>query len=294
MINAEKRILVLGASGMLGHVVALYLREEGYIVDTVVNSGFYDDRSYQINLMDKNKFELFLEERKQEYDYIINAVGILVQLSDDRKDLASYINAYLPHQLEYFFKASTTKIIHYSTDCVFSGKNGPYSEDAPQDGELFYDKSKALGEIINGKDLTFRQSIIGPDLNDKGVGLFNWFMSQKGEVNGFSMAIWNGVTTIELAKATKDAIEQSLTGLYQLTPPENINKYDLLKLFNDVFNMGVAIHEDKKSMNIDKTLVNSRSDFNHTVPNYPDMIAEMKDWIDAHASLYEHYRKSDS
>jgi dTDP-4-dehydrorhamnose reductase len=288
-MTSNKKILVLGASGMLGHVVATYFREQGYDVDTVVNLGSFDDKSYQINLMNKNDFELFLNERKSKYDYILNAVGILVQLSDDRKDLASYINAYLPHQLEYFFKDTPTKIIHYSTDCVFSGKNGPYTEEAFQDGELFYDKSKALGEIVNKKDLTFRQSIIGPDLNEKGVGLFNWFMSQKSEANGFSGAIWNGITTIELAKATHKAIEQNLTGLYQLTPPDNINKYELLKLFNSVFNRKIIIHEDTKSMNINKTLVNTRSDFQYTVSDYPVMVDEMRDWIAKHPALYTHY-----
>ena len=291
MSSDKKRVLVLGASGMLGHIVALYLREQGYSVDTVVNSGHFDDKSFKINLMDKNAFELFLSEKKSDYDYVINAVGILVQLSDARKDLAAYINAYLPHQLEYFFKDTPTKIIHYSTDCVFSGKNGPYIEKAFQDGELFYDKSKALGEIINDKDLTFRQSIIGPDLSEKGTGLFNWFMSQQDQVNGFSGAIWNGVTTLELAKATKDAIEQNLIGLYHLTPPQNINKYELLKLFNTTFNKGMMVQEDTKSMNLDKTLVNTRSDFDHAVPDYPTMIAEMKDWIDQHADLYKHYKE---
>lgn len=284
-----KQILILGASGMLGHVLATFLRGKGYNVDTVVNSGSFDEKSYRINLMNKDEFELFLNERKFKYDYILNAAGILVQLSDDRKDLASYINAYLPHQLEYFFKETQTKIIHYSTDCVFSGKNGPYTENAFQDGELFYDKSKALGEVINNKDLTFRQSIIGPDLSKSGVGLFNWFMSQENEVSGFSGAIWNGVTTIELAKATHEAILQDLTGLYQLTPAENINKYELLKLFNDIFKKQLVIHEDTKSMNINKTLVSSRSDFKYTVPDYPTMISEMRDWIAEYQSLYEHY-----
>lgn len=289
MGDNKKRILVLGASGMLGHVVSLYMRERGYEVDTVVNSGRFDDKSVQIDLMDKSAFEAFLEERKAAYDYVINAVGILVQLSSDRKDLASYINAYLPHQLEYFFKDTSTKIIHYSTDCVFSGKNGPYVEDAFQDGELFYDKSKALGEIINDKDLTFRQSIIGPDLSEKGIGLFNWFMSQKDRVNGFSGAIWNGLTTIELAKATASAIDQDIVGLYQLTPPHNINKYELLNIFNTTFNRDLIINEDTRSMNLNKTLINSRSDFDYTVPDYPTMIAEMKAWVDAHPDLYPHY-----
>lgn len=289
--NANKNVLVLGASGMLGHVVALHLRENGYNVDTIVNSGIFDENSVKIDLTDKGAFESFLNERKSKYGYVINAVGILVKLSDERKDLAAYMNAYLPHQLEYFFKDSKTKVIHYSTDCVFSGKNGPYTEDSFQDGELFYDKSKALGEVINDKDLTFRQSIIGPDMSSRGIGLFNWFMSQDGDINGFSSAIWNGVTTIELAKATVGAIEQGLTGLYQLTPPDSINKYELLKLFNATFEKGLRVNKDPRSMNLDKTLISKRDDFQHRVPDYPTMVAEMKQWIDSHKDLYPHYQQ---
>lgn len=292
IMSRDKSVLVIGASGMLGHVVTLYLREQGYLVDTMVNSGRFDQDSIQMDLMNKSAFEEFLNTNKSKYRYILNAAGILVQKSDERKDMAAYINAYLPHQLEYFFKDTDTKIIHYSTDCVFSGKNGPYVEDAFQDGELYYDKSKALGEIINDKDLTFRQSIIGPDQNSSGVGLFNWFMAQDEQIGGYSRAIWNGVTTIELAKATKCAIEQDLTGLYQLTPPKNINKFELLKLINSIFDRGVTINEDARKMDVNKTLVNTRTDFNYSVPDYPDMISEMKYWIESHPSLYAHYRRA--
>jgi dTDP-4-dehydrorhamnose reductase len=284
---AGKKLLVLGASGMLGHVIALYLRESGYNVDTVANSRSFDDQTIRMDLMAKESFERFLEQST--YDYILNAAGILVQTSTEHKDTASYINGYLPHQLEYFYKNRQTKIIHYSTDCVFSGKNGPYTEESFMDGDLFYDKSKALGEIINDKDLTLRQSIIGPDLTSEGTGLFNWFMAQHDEVKGFSSAIWTGVTTIELAKATKDAIEQGLTGLYHFVSPQSISKYELLKLFNDEFDRGIRVQNDTRSMNIDRTLINTRTDFTHTVPEYSVMIAEMKSWIQDHKNLYSHY-----
>lgn len=289
MTKSKNKVLVIGASGMLGHVVASYMSEQGYDVDTVVNSGDYNDQSIRIDLMNKGDFERFINDRGFTYDYVINAAGILVKLSDERKDIASYINAYLPHQLEHIFSKTKTKVIHYSTDCVFSGKNGPYSEDSFQDGELFYDKSKALGEIINDKDLTLRQSIIGPDINKNGVGLFNWFMSQNGQIDGYSGALWNGVTTIELAKATCAAIEHNLTGLYHLTPKNNISKYELLKIFNDVFGRGLEINEDRSTMNLNKTLIDNRQDFGYKVADYTSMVLEMKEWIELHADLYKHY-----
>src|SRR5699024_1115052 len=107
-----------------------------------------------------------------------------------------------------------TKIIHMSTDCVFSGKIGNYKEDSLRDGETFYDRSKALGELDNQKDLTFRNSIIGPDINENGIGLFNWFMKQEGSINGYSKAIWTGVTTLTLAKAMDSALKEDLVGIY--------------------------------------------------------------------------------
>jgi dTDP-4-dehydrorhamnose reductase len=283
----SKKVLVLGANGMLGHVIATYLRENGYKVDTISNSKKLDDRTLLLDLTDKAAFEKYLAENK--YDVIVNAVGLLIKMSDERKDLAAYLNAYMPHQLEQIFKDTGTKIIHCSTDCVFSGRHGPYKENDFLDGELFYDKSKALGEIINDKDLTFRQSIIGPDMNENGIGLFDWFMAQSGQIDGYTKAIWNGVTTIELAKGVKDAIEQNLTGLYQLVPTENITKYELLKLFNEIFERGINIIPEEKSMDTNKTLINTRTDFNHVVPSYPVMISEMKAWVDGHKGLYKHY-----
>ncbi|MDR0957094.1 MAG: sugar nucleotide-binding protein [Candidatus Nomurabacteria bacterium] len=285
----NKKVLVLGANGMLGHMVVLYLREQGYSVDALSNSRKLDDETILMDITDKNTFEEFLT--KHNYDVIINAVGILIQMSDKRPDLAAYLNSYMPHQLENLFKDSDTKIIHFSTDCVFSGKHAPYYEDSVYDGETFYDRSKALGEIMNNKDLTLRQSIIGPDMNENGVGLFNWFMKQSGEISGYSKAVWNGITTLELAKGVDDAIRQNLTGLYQLVPNENITKFKLLELFNEVFDRKLIIKDDKKSMDSNKTLINTRKDFKHVVPNYSVMIGEMRDWMDEHGELYGRYNE---
>src|SRR5699024_5151046 len=136
-----------------------------------------------------------------EYDAIINAVGILNKDAEENKSHAVLLNSYLPHYISNLTKDMNTKVIHMSTDCVFSGKVGSYKEDSLRDGQTFYDRSKALGELENDKDLTFRNSIIGPDMNKNGIGLFNWFMKQNGYIKGFNKAIWTGVTTLTLAKA---------------------------------------------------------------------------------------------
>lgn len=281
------RILVLGAGGMAGHVVATYLKESGYSVDTLSAKNRLDNNTMLMDVTNLDKLRLFLKNK--DYDIVINCIGLLIKQSEERKDLATYLNSYLPHFLEEFYKNTNTKLIHLSTDCVFSGKNAPYDEKSQYDGELFYDRSKALGEIFNKKDLTFRMSIIGPDMQKNGIGLFNWFYAQTGKINGYTKTIWNGITTIELAKGIKSAIEQNLTGLYQLVPNSNISKYDLLKLFVKKFDRKDIKVSPSDGVIIDKTLINTRTDFKFSVLDYDSMIDEMKEWIFAHQDMYRHY-----
>lgn len=126
-------------------------------------------------------------------------------------------------------------------------------------------------------------------MNENGIGLFNWFMKQDEEVNGYTKAVWTGVTTITLAKAMEKAVIENLTGLYNLVNNHTINKFELLNLFNK--------HIKEKSINllpseivkVDKSLVNNRDDFSFIVPSYEQMIIEMKDWILDHKKLYTHY-----
>ena len=282
------KVLVLGSGGMAGHVVATYLSEKGYAVSTVSANNRLNAETVLIDATDGVALKAYLTENT--FDVVINCIGILIQQSEARKDLAAYLNSYLPHFLERFYQNSQTRVIHLSTDCVFSGKNAPYREDSVYDGDTYYDRSKALGEIINDKDLTFRMSIIGPDAQEKGIGLFNWFYAQTGIIKGYQKAIWNGITTIELAKGIDAAIQQDLTGLYHLVPKENISKYNLLNLFVKIFGRNDISVEPETETILDKTLVNTRTDFNHTIPSYPAMVSEMKDWIDNHQDSYEHYR----
>ncbi|MGF7229603.1 MAG: SDR family oxidoreductase [Candidatus Saccharibacteria bacterium] len=283
-------ILVLGASGMAGHVIAQYLTEQGHHITALAGHKKVSEDTIILDLLDKNALDKFLDNHT--YDVVVNAVGVLIKQSESRKDLASYLNGFLPHYLEQRFAESQTKLVHLSTDCVFSGAHGPYEEASTYDGETFYDRSKALGEVINGKDLTFRMSIIGPDINEKGEGLFNWFEHQSGTIFGFPNAIWNGITTIELAKAIAAGINQNLTGLYHLVPQqETISKLDLLRLFKQVFTRSdVTIEPKEAAVSSNKTLINTRTDFDYVVPDYQAMITEMKTWITKHSELYPHYQ----
>src|SRR5687768_17567501 len=169
---------------MAGHVVALHLKKTGFNVDTLSANNALDKNTHLINVLDLARLKRFLMRHK--YNVVVNCIGILVKESEDRKDLATYINSFLPHFLEHHYRDGQTRLIHLSTDCVFSGHNSPYREGSPLDtADNFYDRSKVLGEVINDKDLNLRLSIVGPTLSKDGSGLFNWFWQQTGEIQGF-------------------------------------------------------------------------------------------------------------
>jgi len=288
MLGAKQmKILVLGATGMAGHTISIYLKEAGHTVTAFSRRQFkYCDNIIR-DIRDFDFLKKVIEEGN--YDAVINAIGILNKDAENNKSLAVLLNSYLPLFLSDITKNIKTRIIHMSTDCVFSGKTGGYAETSFRDGETLYDRSKALGELENNKDLTFRNSIIGPDMNSKGIGLFNWFMKQEGQINGFTRAIWTGVTTLTLAKAMEKALEENLTGLYHLVNNENISKYDLLKLFNKHMRDDTITILPSNAMKVNKSLINNRGDFSFVVPSYEQMVIEMKDWIDNHKEIYLHY-----
>jgi dTDP-4-dehydrorhamnose reductase len=282
------RVLVLGSTGMAGHVISLYLeRLNRYIVDNISHSSKLNDKSVQLDLTEIDKLESFLKDNN--YDYIINCVGVLNQFADRYKDKAILLNSYLPRYLEKRFTNTNTKIIHLSTDCVFSGKAGAYTEASFRDGDTFYDRTKILGELDNSKDLTIRTSIIGPDINNSGIGLFNWFMKSSGNINGYTKAFWSGITTIELAKAIVEAIEQNICGLYHVVPENKISKYELLCLFKEIFQREKVAIDEYENFILDKSLINTRTDFAFKVKNYRQMVEEMKAWVDENKELYKHY-----
>lgn len=283
-----KKIAVLGNKGMAGHVIHQYLETlPGYEVWGIARDQQDAERIIRCDVSDTAQLEKIL--REQQFDVVINCIGILNQTAEKNPHLAVWINAYLPHFLQHLGTGLDYKLIHISTDCVFSGKEGNYQENSFKNGIGYYAQSKALGEVINHKDLTFRTSIIGPELKRNGIGLFHWFMQQKGAVSGYSHAFWTGVTTIELAGAIHQAIEQDLTGLYHLVNGHKISKYELLKIFNHIFKNNETDITENPGYTVDKSLVNNRTDFNYPVKGYHDMVAGMKAWMQQYAFLYPHY-----
>jgi len=280
-------LLILGSIGMAGHTITLYMKEKGYNVTAVTLTPFPYCNNIVCDLCNLNILEDTL--KKDDYTAVINCVGILNTDAEINKSKAVFLNSYLPHILCEITKNMKTKVIHMSTDCVFSGDTGNYKENSLRDGITFYDRSKSLGEIENKKDLTFRNSIIGPDMNINGIGLFNWFMKQSGTINGYNKAIWTGVTTLTLAKAMERAIIDNLCGLYHLVNNKEINKYNLLQLFNKYYKNNNIIINENSSVSINKSLINTRNDFNFKVPSYEEMVQEMKEWIYSHKEFYPHY-----
>lgn len=273
---------------MAGHLISLYFKEQGYdVVGFARSASRLLDNTVIGDASDISIIKKIVDEG--EYDAVINCIGLLNQSAENNKATAVLLNGYLPHYLADITKVSKTKVIHMSTDCVFAGNNGPYYEDSFPNGPTFYDRTKAIGEINNSKDLTFRNSIVGPDIKATGIGLFNWFMKQEGPINGFTGAIWTGVTTLTLAKAMEQALKDNLTGLYNLVNNESINKYDLCSLFNKYFRAGKVVINPDAKLQLDKTLKCTRTDFSFIVPSYEQQIKEMREWVDAHKELYPHY-----
>ena len=288
-MNKMKRVLVLGSIGMAGHMITLYFKEQGYDVTAYSVTPFLYCENIVGNAFETGKFKDMILQG--EYDTIINCIGILNRAADENRSAALYLNSYLPHLIADTMKDKKTKLIHMSTDCVFAGNTGPYYENSFRDGISFYDRTKALGEVEDDKNLTFRNSIIGPDMNEKGIGLFNWFMKQTGTIHGFTGALWTGVTTLTLAKAMEKAIEENLCGLYNLVNNDVISKHDLLVLFNKYFRNNSLTILKNDNLKLDKSLRNTRKDFSFIVPSYEQMIIEMKEWVDTHPTLYPHYQK---
>src|SRR5664279_4094525 len=195
---------------MLGHVVKLHLESKGHTVKGTSRTG--DNDSYAFDAMENIKdLEMFIDDFKPEA--VVNCIGVLNKVAEENKPLAVMVNSFLPNYADELCRNKGVKFVHISTDCVFDGKSGEYTEDSFKDATSFYGQSKALGEVNNSSNVTLRTSIVGPDMNEKGIGLFQWFMNQRDETNGFDKVIWTGVTTIELAKAIEKAIENNLTGL---------------------------------------------------------------------------------
>jgi len=269
-----RSILILGSTGMAGHMIFNHLdRLRKYKLYNISYRSKLNNSTIICDVTNQAELESILFKLRA--DVVINCIGVLLKGSKEDAKNAIYINSYLPQLLSVKVNEYGGKLIHLSTDCVFSGKKGGYLETDFRDADDLYGRSKALGEIINKTDLTIRTSIIGPELKKNGEGLFNWIMRQNGQISGFTRVYWSGITTCELSKFIEFAILNDLTGLVHATNNQKINKYDLIKLIIDIYSLKKISLIPNSEKVADKSLINSRSDFNYLFPTYKQMIEQL-------------------
>jgi dTDP-4-dehydrorhamnose reductase len=263
-------VTVLGATGMAGHVIVRYLQQQGHQVTAVTRD--------HLDIEDTKSVSDFFDQL--DTDFLINCIGLLVQPSTIRPDLAAIVNSWFPHYAEYRLQNTHTRLIHLSTDCVFDGRSGPYTETSVHTETNAYGRSKSFGEVNNDKDLTMRMSIIGPELK-LGSGLLTWAVTNcSDQLPGWDNAWWNGITTLQLAKCIQQWISNpSVTGIYHVVNNQvSINKYDLLCKINQVYNLNKTIVRTQGPKTVNKILQDTRQEIDWGIPDYSTQLSELHAW----------------
>ena len=264
--NKKTRVLVMGVSGMLGNAVfRVFAQSDGYSVMgsarsagvlRVLPSELREQVVCGVDVENTDSLmRLFALARP---NVVINCIGLVKQLAEADDPLAAIpINALLPHRVARLCDVAGARLIHMSTDCVFAGTRGMYSEQDESDAKDLYGRSKYRGEVDYPHAVTLRTSIIGHELSSA-HGLVGWFLAQQGPVKGYIRAIFSGLPTVELAHVMRDFVvpNPELRGLYHLSA-EPINKYELLKLVGQVYGKAIDITPDDK-LEIDRSLDSSR------------------------------------
>jgi dTDP-4-dehydrorhamnose reductase len=288
-----KKILIFGATGMAGHMIYFYLKSlNTYKLFTACFRKKISEDSIILDAYNTDEIKIAL--RQFNPDYVINCVGVLVNGAKYSPENAVYINAYFPHLLARLINEynPSSRLIHISTDCVFSGSKGFYKDNDIKDALDIYGMTKNLGEVIDDKNLTIRTSIIGPELKKNGEGLFHWIFLQNNtnyNINGYEKSIWGGITTLELAKAIYQCIEQNMNGLYQISNGEKISKYALIQLIITQFSLNIQVKKVDGVITDKSILPSVRDDFSFTVSSYTLMIEELYIWMYQHKNLYRNY-----
>jgi len=282
------RILLLGGGGMAGSMIAAYMRRNTAheliatvrpgSAEAVKGPAFQGLRVIELDVRDLKAVEDAVRLTKP--DVLVNAAGILNQHAEDHPLDAYLVNGMLPHWLANLADREGARLLHISSDCVFSGERGRYSESDKPDGRSVYAKSKALGEVKDGRHLTIRTSIIGPDSKPHGIGLLQWFLAQKGTVAGYRNVLWNGVTTLELAKTIDRLLgHPEASGLMHLTASEIVSKHELLGMMRAAFDRNDIEIVPSDEPVIDRTLVVTRDDLHVRPAPYAQMLAELHRWM---------------
>ncbi len=279
------KLLILGGNGMIGHVLLEKIKQFHEVKATlknnfntykklrVANNEYYFD---QINILDFVNFQNLLQNFYP--DVVINAIGVTKQRIPNYSETeVKEINSIFPHKLDMLCNLHNIKLIHLSTDCVFSGKKGLYSLNDVPDAKDLYGKSKIAGEINDTSTLTIRKSTVGYEI-DSNKGLLEWFINQKGYVNGYINAIFSGVTTLEFAKVLLHVIEKriDLKGIYHVSS-DPIDKFTLLSLIKNKLELDSILIRPYKDFKCDRSLDGSIffNETNYKFPSWELMIDEM-------------------
>lgn len=291
------RILIFGVSGLIGHVLYQKLTQRFGDVFGTLHGGRNRFKQYSLfgterilENVDVADFDnVTAIGAKLKPDVILNCAGITKRRPEVNDPLrAITVNSLFPHRLAAWGEKHNARVIHFSTDCVFDGSKGDYTEDDITTGRDAYGQTKALGEICYDHSLTIRSSFIGRELAVHSE-LLDWFLQQRGQrIKGFTRAWYSGISTIEMARIVGDIIEYhpDVSGLKQLSVAEPVNKYDLLCMARDAFGIDVEIVPDDE-FEIKPILLGDRlrSEINYQLPSWPDMMQELAKESDFYPEL---------
>jgi len=287
------KILVLGGDGMLGHQL-IYSLAGSHDVECTLRRPIEDynglaifDSSrcyYETDIRDTQTIAGILDDSRPEV--VINSVGIVKQRPESQERMCSIeINALAPHQIAELCRQRDIRFVHVSTDCVFDGKKGEYTESDPCNVSDIYGLTKYLGEVHTLNAITLRTSIIGHELSRK-TGLLEWFLAQDAEIAGYRNAIFSGLTTVELANVVDMLVTRfpSASGLYHVASTP-ISKYELLGLIKSAYARDVTIDSDD-SFKCDRSLNADRfnSDFGYAAPDWPQLVTTMRNDYEGRSS----------
>ena len=278
------RLLILGGDGMLGHELlrSLTPRHETRVtlrwsLESYSDCGlFHADNAFDgVTIDSLDRLGKLLGDFRP--DVIVNAIGVVKQREAAKDPIKSLeVNSLFPHKLARLARLAGARLIHFSTDCVFSGRRGRYAESDSPDAEDLYGRSKLLGEVTGEGCLTLRTSIIGRELRSR-LSLVEWFLAQRGRVRGYSGAIYTGFTTLEMARILDRVVTSypAASGLWHVAS-EPISKYALLLLLKRYYGLTTEVERDE-AFACDRSLDSSRfrAEFRYTPPGWDQMIAEL-------------------
>jgi dTDP-4-dehydrorhamnose reductase len=286
----RKKVLILGVTGMLGHVLFKELsRIDTYEVYGTTRSMSGLNKFFTLNelsrirpTVDADNFDTVIRAfAALQPDIVINCIGLIKQLAMAEDPLTAItVNAQLPHRLSMLTRNANARLIHISTDCIFDGKKGNYEENDDSNAKDLYGRTKFLGEVTYPHCVTLRTSIIGHELKNN-VSLVDWFLNETKAVRGFTKALYTGFSTLEMAKIISKYVipNDEINGLYQVSS-EVISKHDLIKLIAEKYNKKIDItpYED---FVLDRTLKseNFRNQTGYAPPSWDKIVEQM----------YEHF-----